>query len=71
MTVEATGPSGAPVTYTATATPAAGTTLLSTVCTPTPMAAWSLRHLADRFDDLCDLAPRIERARLPIAEAVS
>ncbi|MGB8843655.1 MAG: NYN domain-containing protein [Aliidongia sp.] len=38
-------------------------TVVSTVRTRAPMAAWSLRRLADRFEDLFDLAPLI--ARMP------
>jgi uncharacterized LabA/DUF88 family protein len=44
-------------------------TVVSTVRTAAPMAAWSLRHLADRFDDLADLAPLI--ARMPTDTVIS
>ena len=38
-------------------------TVVSTVQTPAPMAAWSLRYQADCFEDLFNLAPVI--ARMP------
>jgi uncharacterized LabA/DUF88 family protein len=38
-------------------------TVVSTVQGPAPMAAWSLRRQADRFEDLVDLVPLI--ARMP------
>lgn len=40
-------------------------TVVSTLCTRAPMAAWALRRAADRFDDLVDLVPLI--ARVPSA----
>jgi uncharacterized LabA/DUF88 family protein len=38
-------------------------TVVSTIRSPTPMAAWELRRRADRYQDLFNLAPLIARER--------
>ena len=46
-------------------------TVVSTIHSPTPMAAGELRRQADRFDDLFDLAPLFAREHRHITEEVA
>ncbi|MEA2756755.1 MAG: hypothetical protein QOJ54_3044 [Aliidongia sp.] len=46
-------------------------TVVSTIHSPTPMAAGELRRQADRFDDPFDLAPLFARAHRHIVEEVA